>query len=315
MPLLLTPPQQQAVQPSRGVRESRRTGKIARLPKATRDMINHMLDDGLPYHVIIDELGEAGEGLNTQNLTNWKQGGYQDYLEQQAFIDRSVAQIEAASEILKICGDMTPAKIYRACELIAAGQCLDVLLDDGEASLRKALAKNPACYLTLLNSICNLANSGRRYDQAHDRAELASALAAQTTPDQAKSNLDYQPGASSPLTTPSASAEGRALTPLSAALPAQIKPDQGESSPTEKIAIRHSPAEPPATAPCVGQAESPALEGRALTPLSAAAQTRIKVDQGESSLGHFVWRSAPPDSQLSSQETLNSSENCTVSAP
>src|SRR6266567_9243009 len=51
---------------------SRRNGKIARLPKTNRDMINKMLDDGLPYHVIIDELGEAGEGLNTQNLTNWK---------------------------------------------------------------------------------------------------------------------------------------------------------------------------------------------------------------------------------------------------
>src|SRR5436189_4005033 len=51
-----------------------RNGKIARLPRATRDMINHMLDDGLPYHIIIDELGEAGEHLNLQNLTNWKQG-------------------------------------------------------------------------------------------------------------------------------------------------------------------------------------------------------------------------------------------------
>ena len=30
----------------------RRNGKIARLPKETRDMLNHMLDDGLPYRVI-----------------------------------------------------------------------------------------------------------------------------------------------------------------------------------------------------------------------------------------------------------------------
>lgn len=50
---------------------SRRNGKIARLPKESRDIINRMLDDGIPYHVIIDELGEAGEVLNTQNLTNW----------------------------------------------------------------------------------------------------------------------------------------------------------------------------------------------------------------------------------------------------
>jgi len=49
---------------------ARRNGKIARLPKATRDLINRMLDDGLPYHVILDELGETGEGINAQNLTN-----------------------------------------------------------------------------------------------------------------------------------------------------------------------------------------------------------------------------------------------------
>ena len=57
---------------------SRRNGKIARLPKETRDMINHMIDDGLPARVIIDELGETGRGLNAQNITNWVQGGYQD---------------------------------------------------------------------------------------------------------------------------------------------------------------------------------------------------------------------------------------------
>jgi hypothetical protein len=87
-----------------------------------------------------------------------------------------VAQIEAAGEILKLSGDMTPGKIYQACEQLAAVQCLDVLMEDGEASLRKALAKNPACYLTLLNSICNLANSGLRFDQHRLRAELAAAL-------------------------------------------------------------------------------------------------------------------------------------------
>ncbi len=37
----------------------RRNGKIARLPKTARDMLNRMLDDGLPARVIIDELGDV----------------------------------------------------------------------------------------------------------------------------------------------------------------------------------------------------------------------------------------------------------------
>ncbi len=40
-------------------------------------MINLMLDDGLPYHVIIDELGENGQGLNPQGLAKWVQSGYE----------------------------------------------------------------------------------------------------------------------------------------------------------------------------------------------------------------------------------------------
>src|SRR5436190_10705412 len=80
---------------------ARRNGKIARLPKETRDMLNRMLDDGLPYHVIIDELGEAGEGLNTQNLTNWKQGGYQEWVKNQELIARARAQTELAIDLLR----------------------------------------------------------------------------------------------------------------------------------------------------------------------------------------------------------------------
>ena len=40
-------------------------------------MINLMLDGGLPYHVIIDELGENVQGLNPQGLAKWVQSGYE----------------------------------------------------------------------------------------------------------------------------------------------------------------------------------------------------------------------------------------------
>jgi len=98
---------------------ARRNGKIARLPKATRDMINKMLDDGLPYHVILDEIGEAGEAINTQNLTNWKQGGYQDWLKQQDLIKRTLAQTEFAIDLLRETGDVDLALVMRTCKLVA----------------------------------------------------------------------------------------------------------------------------------------------------------------------------------------------------
>ena len=61
----------------------RRRGKIAHLPQHVREQINLMLDDGLPYATIIATLGEAGKGLNKDNLSRWRQHDHQDWLEEQ----------------------------------------------------------------------------------------------------------------------------------------------------------------------------------------------------------------------------------------
>ncbi len=49
------------------------------MPDDIRQSINRMLDEGLPYHTILERLGQAGKHLNIQNLCNWKYGGYQDH--------------------------------------------------------------------------------------------------------------------------------------------------------------------------------------------------------------------------------------------
>ncbi len=90
---------QKFLEPQPAIPNPRRNGKVARLPKATRDMLNRMLDDGLPARVIIDELGEAGAGLNPQNISNWVQGGYQDYLKHQDAIAQAKTQMEFATAI------------------------------------------------------------------------------------------------------------------------------------------------------------------------------------------------------------------------
>ena len=73
-------------------------------------MINVMLEDGLPYHVLIDELGEAGHGLNIQSLAEWVQGRYQEYLKDRDTIEHIKARKEFAFD---------PSLIYRACRVEA----------------------------------------------------------------------------------------------------------------------------------------------------------------------------------------------------
>ena len=41
-----------------------RHGRVARLPKETRDKINEMISDGVPYKEIVEALGDEGRPLN-----------------------------------------------------------------------------------------------------------------------------------------------------------------------------------------------------------------------------------------------------------
>jgi hypothetical protein len=72
-----------------------RNGKIARLPRNIRDELNHRLQDGEPGGRILEWLNAlppvsavlaaefGGDAVNAQNLSNWRKGGYSDWLKRQ----------------------------------------------------------------------------------------------------------------------------------------------------------------------------------------------------------------------------------------
>src|SRR5258706_14452240 len=58
-----------------------RNGKIARLPADIRDLVNEMMHDNRLYRQIVARLAELGySGIRPQNLSEWRKGGYQDWL-------------------------------------------------------------------------------------------------------------------------------------------------------------------------------------------------------------------------------------------
>ena len=79
--------------------QGRANGKVARLPKASRDQINQWLLDGLPYPDIIHRLGPLGTDLKPDNLSQWKKRGFQDWLLAQAWLARTRARQENASDL------------------------------------------------------------------------------------------------------------------------------------------------------------------------------------------------------------------------
>ena len=89
-----------------------RNGKIARLPKAVREELNRRLSDGEPgkelvvwlnhlpevQRVLAAEFG--GRAVREQNLSEWKQGGYGEWLRKQEALEL-VRNLSAEAEDLK----------------------------------------------------------------------------------------------------------------------------------------------------------------------------------------------------------------------
>lgn len=80
-------------------RTRRRNGKVAQLPRHLREQINRLLEDGATYPAIIESLGPDGAHLTVDNLSQWKNGGYQDWLQEQDYLYFLNYGFEAATEI------------------------------------------------------------------------------------------------------------------------------------------------------------------------------------------------------------------------
>jgi hypothetical protein len=89
-----------------------RTGKIARLPREIRELLNRRLDDGEPGVQLVTWLNSLPEvqcllkvefeerPVSEQNLSEWKQGGYRDWLIQQETLEL-LGRMAADGEELK----------------------------------------------------------------------------------------------------------------------------------------------------------------------------------------------------------------------
>src|SRR5205085_10748012 len=104
--------------------------------------------DGLPYHVIIDELAETGRGLTPQNLTKWIQTGYEDYVKNRQTIEGVRTEAEFAADLVRELGSIDASTVHRACMMLTSLQMFNAVREYGDEALRKMLHLKPASYLT-----------------------------------------------------------------------------------------------------------------------------------------------------------------------
>lgn len=113
-----------------------RNGKIARLPCSIREELNRRLRDGEPsknlvellnslpkvQEVLAEEFGRRP--INEQNLSEWKQGGYEDWLQHQetrAWVQQLADQ---SAEIEEVTGDFSVTDWLSAPLAFALGRWL-----------------------------------------------------------------------------------------------------------------------------------------------------------------------------------------------
>jgi hypothetical protein len=159
----------------------RRNGKVARLPKSIRDQINIMIQDGVTYLQIIERIGPPAEALNERNLSEWKSGGYVDWLRELQLLQALQAKHELAQNLLQRTADGNQAG-QAVLQIIAANLC-EFLADTDPATLRESLLSDADKFTRFVNSMVRLAEGGIKCDlhKFHHQDRAAEAARQATT--------------------------------------------------------------------------------------------------------------------------------------
>jgi hypothetical protein len=132
--------------------------KVAKLPRPLRELINSMLDDGLPARQIIANLEAVTDPplpypISEKNISDWRITGYRRHLLQQERLALVQANREGAGDL--IANDELTA-LPEATLQIVANQYYEFLGDFSPETLRQKLTEDPLKYTRFLNVFARL---------------------------------------------------------------------------------------------------------------------------------------------------------------
>lgn len=143
-----------------------RTGKIARAPFEVRTRVNEMLRDGATASAVIKFLESKDIfGVVEQNVTNWRQGGHQDWLREQERLSDMAARREFAMQIVR---ENEGSKIHEATLHLAATQLYEALEDFDVRGLKELLSEKPENYAAVVNSLAKLSKGALDMEKYRD---------------------------------------------------------------------------------------------------------------------------------------------------
>jgi hypothetical protein len=151
----------------------RRTGRVARMPKVLRDEINRMLEDGRPYEEIRSRALEEGYEIQKWNVTEWRQGGHQDWLRERDRLEEMRLIREFAQDIVR---ENQGKDVQEAGIQIATTHIYELLLNFDPTTLKAKVKGDPANYARMVMALAKLSDGGLKF--ARYRAEVEQAKAA-----------------------------------------------------------------------------------------------------------------------------------------
>ncbi|HVY70612.1 MAG TPA: hypothetical protein VHH73_11835 [Verrucomicrobiae bacterium] len=223
---------------------NQRIGKIARLPRAIRDQLNQRLDDGeqgpelLSWLNGLPEVREIlardfeGKEINAQNLSSWRQGGFQDWLTQGQVLELAQRLDEETSEIrreeMRSLHPLTQRLLtWLTARYLLASRRLDQL-DDAESWKR---LRGLCADLGRLRRMEEEDRQRRKEEEGKDalvRAEMANLFFEMKAKDREAARAREQAQAAVPKAGTIISPEPKAGSPAPSS-PSPVRPVQGQS--------------------------------------------------------------------------------------
>jgi hypothetical protein len=155
----------------------RRIGKVARLPENIRNQLNEFLDDGLEYQRILDWLAQNGfPGFTHNNISRWKDGGYQDWLRHYSRLDELEFKLKWAAQVAK---DFQSNSLHQASLALTSLQFFEMLNRFDSAALARILETHPEKYPGLINSLARFTREMVVLQRFKNDQEEKARLAAQ----------------------------------------------------------------------------------------------------------------------------------------
>ena len=165
-------------------------GKIARLPKVTRDKLNFMLRDGLEHKDVLAQLGDQATGLTLKNVSNWHTSpSYQHWLLQQDWIESLRADQESAFDLLN---DFDVAKFNEGALQLAITRVFMAMRLEG-GNLNDKLGGNARTFAGLVHALSRACHETTHIEKYRDAcSKTAAAELQKLDPDRHLADSEYQ---------------------------------------------------------------------------------------------------------------------------